>query len=651
MKPFVLNRHGKLFFPSNFFPALDFTGIDTLEQLGDVIRRDFESKAPTGTDILDRVEAGEYRDRHGLLRDLTLNMMWVNRYAITMYDKRPTRWRDLPRHRDDIFLPVLTPWEDGDRKVAAVQRAYRELDPAWGDEHAVVEDRIFGILFDVFGHRRHHATELPAVKPTVAEILKDGANRTFLLGAHDPDYPTFSFDEIADCDERVPELAALARMSMVLHNQYPWNRAAARLARVDEIGDDDFVVAFHPRSREVVDFLARAKAGRRRASLPPPAESRHPVAPLPPVLVREHFTTMPKIEALAVVKGEHACTNDDLIRNTAYNWSPMSAEVIEQKTGIEERRYTERDLEDLALEAADAALAHAGRGPEEIGAVLVCTCTSAKLVPSVATWLSGRLGIHQTHASCDIVAACAGLSYGLAEAVRQLQEVQRPVLVVCVEKFSDKIGSVRTSRMIFGDGAGALVVGPAEPGAAGDVDVLQTYASGPMSQVDSIIWPNAEFAGDITVYGPEVKALVARYLEQMMGELHDLRDPDDEGRSLLDSIDLVVPHQANMAMVTQLAEEAGLPPDRLYFNIASVGNASAASIPLALADAVRDGVIDRPLRVFTPGFGAGAVGGYAVLRFDPAVVAPERTRRPAAPGGSLPRPAGMASDDVTAAFG
>ncbi len=651
MKPFVLNCHGKLFFPSNFFPALDFMGLDTLEQLGDVIRRDFEAKAPTGTDILDRVEGGEYRNRHGLLRDLSLNMMWVNRYAITMYDKRPTRWRDVPRHRDDVFLPVLPPWEDGDRKVAAVQSAYRELEPTWGEEHAAVEDRIFGILFDVFGHRRHHATELPAVKPTVAEILKDGANRTFLLGAHDPDYPTFSYHEIADCDERVPELEALLRMSMVLHNQYPWDRAATRLSRVDEIGGDDFVVAFHPRNREVVDFLARAKAGRRRASPPPPAQARHPVTPLPPVLVREHVTTMPRIEALAVVKGEHACTNDDLIRNTAYNWSPMSAEVIGRKTGIEERRYTERNLEDLALEAAGAALEHAGRGPEEIGAVLVCTCTSSKLIPSVASWLSGQLGIHQTHASCDIIAACAGLPYGLAEAVRQLQEVQRPVLVVCVEKFSDKIGSVRTSRMIFGDGAGALVVGPAEPGATGDVDVVQTYASGPMSQVDSIIWPNADFAGDITVYGPEVKALVARYLEQMMGELHDLPDPDDPNRSLLDSLDLVVPHQANMTMVTELAEAAGLSPDQLYFNIASVGNTSAASIPLALADAVRDGVIDRPLRVFTPGFGAGAVGGYAILRLDPAVVAPERPPREDVSMTPAPRQAGMTSDDVITAFG
>ena len=239
--------------------------------------------------------------------------------------------------------------------------------------------------------------------------------------------------------------------------------------------------------------------------------------------VREAFAVQPKLEALAVVRGEHICSNDDVIRNAGFSWSPMSAAEIAAKTGIDQRRYTERELERAGLDAARAALAKSGRGPDEIGAVLVGTCTSERLIPSLATWLSGQLGLLQTHCSVDIVAACAGLPYGLAEAVRQLQEVERPVLLVCVEKFSDKIGSVRTSRMIFGDGAAAMVVAPAADGEAGDVEVLQTYASGPASQVNSIIWPNPEFDNDITVYGPEVKALVQRYLDQMLGELASSR--------------------------------------------------------------------------------------------------------------------------------
>ena len=185
------------------------------------------------------------------------------------------------------------------------------------------------------------------------------------------------------------------------------------------------------------------------------------------------------------------------------------------------------------------------------------------------------------------------------------------------------------------------------------MDVLQTYASGPESQVNSIIWPNVEFGCDITVYGPEVKALVKRYLEQMIGELQNLPHPDGEPGSLVDAVDLIIPHQANKRMVIDLAEQAGIGRDRMYFNIARVGNTSAASIPLAIHDAVREGVLSTPTRVFTPGFGAGAVAGYAVLRVDPAVVAPERTGPPLAmDAGPLPAPPHTSSSaDVEAAFG
>jgi 3-oxoacyl-(acyl-carrier-protein) synthase III len=333
----------------------------------------------------------------------------------------------------------------------------------------------------------------------------------------------------------------------------------------------------------------------------------------------------------------------------------MSADDIRAKTGIEQRRYTSREPEQLAIHAASAALAKSGHAVGEIGAVLVSTCTSNRQIPSVACWLSGELGLLQTHTSVDLVAACAGLPYGLSEAIRQLQEVQRPVLLVCVEKFSDKIGSARPSRMIFGDGAAAMVIAPAAPGTGGDVEVVQTYASGPRSEVNSIIWPNPEFDNDITVYGPEVKSLVQRYLAQMIDELGAQPDPDDPGRTLLDSIELIVPHQANKTMILNAAGKAGLSDDQLYFNIETMGNVSAASIPIAVHDAVRDGVITRPTRVFTPGFGAGAVGGYAVMRIDPAVVADEVVLDILEDVGSgsaaASRVTGTTTDDMRVAFG
>jgi 3-oxoacyl-[acyl-carrier-protein] synthase III len=144
-----------------------------------------------------------------------------------------------------------------------------------------------------------------------------------------------------------------------------------------------------------------------------------------------------------------------------------------------------------------------------------------------------------------------------------------------------------------------------------------------VSEVNSIVWPNPAFDNNITVYGPEVRSLAGRYLAQMIKELEALPDPSGAARSVWDTIELVVPHQANKTMVIELASKAGLSADRLYFNIEEVGNTSAASIPTAIADAVRDKVISQPMRIFAPGFGAGAVGGFAVMRIDPRVVSTE----------------------------
>jgi 3-oxoacyl-[acyl-carrier-protein] synthase-3 len=617
MKPFVVNRYGRIVFPYNFFPALDFSVFETLEQFKAVIRRDFEEKAPTEADMVARLEAGGYKGRYELLRDLALDLFWVNRYPFTMYDKQPMRWRDVPRQRGDIFLPIFKPWE-GAELAAAIESGYRNLVPTWDEG---TEDKIFRILFDVFRHKKGAGAELSAIKPTVGEILANPRNLTYHLLAYDPDYPGYGWDDIVEYWHGVPELEALMRQTMVLHNEYRWDRGQMRVIEVGKLHDDDFVVVYRPRNDDVGQFIRRVKGGRRVRPLKPrPATARPPVEPYPPVDVRARFTVMPRLEALAVYKGETPCTNEDLIRNAAYSWSPMTALEIEDKTGIRQRLYTTLDLDHVSQLAAEAALAKAGRRPEEIGAVIFCSCTSAKMMPSLATWLSGQLGMFQTHFSADIVAACAGLPFGLSEAIRQLQEVRRPVLLVCAEKFSDKIGTVRTSRMIFGDGAAAVVVGPAADGVRPDVEYYQTYASGPMSEVDSIIWPNPEFDNNITVHGAEVRALVKRYLTQMIGELEALPNPDGDG-TMLQAIDLIVPHQANKTMVVHYAKAAGIRPEQLYFNIERVGNTSSASIPLAIYDAVTEGVIDRPMRIFAPGFGAGAVGGYAVLRLDPAIVA------------------------------
>lgn len=652
MHSYELNAYGKIVFPANCFPVLDFSAIHTLEELDAIIQRDFDAKAPTGTKILERITGGGYASKFELMRDVALNLFWANRFKITMYDVRPTRWADVPRKRSDIFVPIQEPWSNRDRKVSAVRDAYMELPAQWNND---VEDSIAETLYDVFAHRRNHATKLSAVVPTVAELTANPDNQTLRLNTFDPDYRMFTYQEIIDSYEDVPELEALRRWSRVLHNQYPWSRSEAALTPVSELRDDDYVVVFHPRDTDVAQFLTSVTSGGASASTAigtkrPAVQAVEPVRPYRPIDVRNDLKIQPAIKAIAAVHGEQTCTNEDLIRNSAYNWSQMSADEISDKTGIEQRRYTAESLEEISLRAAKAALDHAGVGPEEIGAVIVCTCTSSRLIPSIACWLSGQLGIQQTHASFDLVAACAGLSYGLAEAARVLQTVERPVLLVCSEKFSDKIGNVRPSRMIFGDGAAAIVVAPAEVGATPDIEFIQTYASGPVSQVNSILWPNPDFANNITVFGPEVKRLAGRYLVQMLGDIRALPDPDGKAESLLDSIGLIIPHQANKTMVVDLAKGAGLSEDQLYFNIEQVGNASSASIPLAIHDAVRDGAISEPTRVFAPGFGAGAVAGYSILRVDPAVVVSGESAEVAREKIAQPLQAPTGSD-VAMAFG
>jgi len=167
--------------------------------------------------------------------------------------------------------------------------------------------------------------------------------------------------------------------------------------------------------------------------------------------------------------------------------------------------------------------------------------------------------------------------------------------------------------------------------------------------VNSIIWPNEAFDNNITVFGPEVKALAGRYLEQMIAELAVEPDPKGVAKSAWDTVELVVPHQANKSMVLALAEKAGLSADLIYFNIEKAGNTSAASIPIAIADAVQDGVINRPTKIFAPGFGAGSVGGYTIMTIDPSVVVTDSTVNVhVAPDDGQSRETG--SDGISTAF-
>src|SRR5579863_1452974 len=343
LKPFVINRYGRMVFPCNFFPELDFSVFSTLNQFNAVIRRDFGEKAPGEAEIVAHIQAGEYKNRYEICRDLALNLFWAQRYVLTMYEKRPTRGGDLPRHRNDIFVPVYKP-RNATGLTTAIEAGYVGLPGLWHEETA---DTSFRLLMDVFRNKQGAGGEFRGIKPTVEEILCDPKNLTYRLATYDRDYPGYDYDEVIDCVHNVPELEALMRQSMILHNQYRWDPKTSSSIEVCKLQDDDYVVAYHPRNSDVLQFLRRVKRnghsahgnghsarGNGHSAHPPRPETlalSEPEKPYPPVVVHDNFKVLPRIEAIAVYEGEVPCTNKDLISNHAYCWSRMSEEDISER--------------------------------------------------------------------------------------------------------------------------------------------------------------------------------------------------------------------------------------------------------------------------------------------------------------------------------
>jgi 3-oxoacyl-(acyl-carrier-protein) synthase III len=295
----------------------------------------------------------------------------------------------------------------------------------------------------------------------------------------------------------------------------------------------------------------------------------------------------------------------------------MSARDIYERTGIRERCYTDRSLDDLVADAAFRAFEVAPDSAHDVAAVVACSVTNTQPIPSLAARVADRVALNPLAGVFDVVAACAGFPYGLAQASRIVEETGGSVLLVLGEKFADKTGTVRSSRMIFGDGAAALLLTPC-PHEQGDIEFVETYAGGSSAEVHSVVWPNPAFNNHLTVDAQGARSIVQRYLSRILSDLADRTPPQ---RSPMDDVDLIVPHQANERMVRELATAAGIPDNRLYFDIDRVGNLSAASIPIAIDDAIAEGRITGGARILTPAFGAGSVAGVALLRIPDHIVA------------------------------
>ncbi|MFD2368344.1 beta-ketoacyl-ACP synthase III [Pseudoduganella sp. GCM10020061] len=308
-------------------------------------------------------------------------------------------------------------------------------------------------------------------------------------------------------------------------------------------------------------------------------------------------------------------TNHDLEVQLAAKGIETSDEWIVSRSGISARHYAAVDQHssDLAVEAARKALEMAGRTAEEIDLVIVASSTPDfhGSFPSTACIVQRKLGMHNNSAAFDVQAVCSGFVYAVSVADAFIKSgAHRNVLVIGAEVFSRILNfEDRTTCVLFGDGAGAIVLTASEePG----ILATKLHADGRHSDILSIPGNLAGGAvagsGFLYMDGPAVFKLAVSVLEQVAMEALDHARMDKS------EIDWLVPHQANIRIMNSTAKKLGLPPEKMVVTVDQHGNTSAASIPLALDAAVRDGRIKPGQNVMMEGVGGGFTWGAVLAR-------------------------------------
>ena len=288
-------------------------------------------------------------------------------------------------------------------------------------------------------------------------------------------------------------------------------------------------------------------------------------------------------------------TNDDLARRL-----DTSDEWITERSGIKERRIG-GTTSGLAVEAATAAMARAGVAPDEIDLLVLATTTPDQQVPATSSVVQDALGLRC--GAFDVNAACSGFVYGLVAAAAMTGMGFDRVLLVGAETLSRITDQDdRGTAVLFADGAGAVVL-EAMPG---EGQVLG-WDLGSDGSARGIL--NADIGGYLHMDGKEVfrRAVRATVQSSQAALAH--------AKVRADAVALFVPHQANIRIIDSAAQKLGIPMDRIAVNLDRTGNTSAASIPMALADAADAGRLHDGDLVLLSGFGAGMTWASAVLRW------------------------------------
>ncbi len=290
---------------------------------------------------------------------------------------------------------------------------------------------------------------------------------------------------------------------------------------------------------------------------------------------------------------------------------------IRERSGIAERRVAAagENCTELAVGSARQALEAAGLGPRDVDLIVLATSTPDRVFPSTACLVQDRLGCRPGIIAFDVAAACSGFTYALDVADRFIRTGgARRALVIGAEVFSRILNwNDRGTCVLFGDGAGAVVVEAADqPGILGSV----LHADGAQEAMLNVPWgvgqgydALTETSGKVSMRGGEVFKAAVRALGDVVDEMLERVDLPR------DAIDWLVPHQANIRIIAATARKLGLPMDRVVVTVERHGNTSAASIPLALDEAMCDGRIRPGQLVLLEAFGAGFTWGANLIRF------------------------------------
>ena len=316
------------------------------------------------------------------------------------------------------------------------------------------------------------------------------------------------------------------------------------------------------------------------------------------------------ITGLGVYAPERVLTNDELstIVDTTDEW-------IMERTGIRERRIAapEQALTDLALPSAHAALAEAGVDPRDLDLLICATVTPDMMFPTSSALLADSLGAEKA-AAYDLLAGCTGFMYGLAQAYGMIAAgLAERALVVGGDVLSRILDwSDRSTLVLFGDGAGAVVLEKVDSGGFRGFELGADGGGGihlSLPGSGSRRHDDATANGYVQMNGREVFKFATRVL---VSSAHELLEECGVG---VEEVDVYVPHQANVRIMNHAREKLGIPADKMVVNVDRYGNTSSGSIPLALADARAGGQLKKGDLVLMTGMGAGLTWGSALMEW------------------------------------